>query len=200
MCACAVFMKRIGILGGTFNPIHIGHLAIAQVAQDKFDLEKVVFVPSYRPPHKKIANLASAKDRFNMVRLSIKSNPRFEISGFEIKKEGKSYTIDTVKHFRGLFPKKTKLFFIIGGDMAFDLYTWKDIKEILKRVTFIVINRPGHDDPKGKIKYLSAAMPGIDISSSYIRRCIIQRKSIKYLVPEGAFQYIKHHRLYRIHK
>ena len=98
-------MKRVGILGGTFNPLHTGHLAIAEFTQEKMDLDKVIFVPSSKPPHKRISHLASAEDRLAMVRLGTKSNPKFDVSDFEVKKGGKSYTIDTVQHFREKFDK-----------------------------------------------------------------------------------------------
>lgn len=190
-------MKRIGILGGTFNPIHIGHLAIAQTAQEKFQLEKVIFVPSNLPPHRKILRLASAKQRYDMVRLAVKNNPLFEVSDFEIKKKGKSYSIDTVQHFEEVFAGKTKLFFIVGADNFLELKTWRRIDEILKIVTFIVVNRPGYDIPKTRIKHHSVIMPGMDIAASYIRKRIKQEKSIKYLVPESVFRYINQHKLYQ---
>jgi len=189
-------MKRIGILGGTFNPLHIGHLAIAEVAQERMDLNTVIFVPSFEPPHKRLTYLASPEDRLEMVRLSIRNNSKFEVSDFEIKKGGKSYSIDTVHYFRKRFGPEAKLFFIVGGDSASDLHTWKKIDELLKDVSFLVINRPGHDECTADIPHHSVTMPGIDISSSYIRRRILQGKSIKYLVPEEVFRYIEMHKIY----
>ena len=190
-------MQRIGILGGTFNPFHIGHLAIAQKAQEQFGLDKVIFVPSHIPPHKKIINLAPAQDRYKMAAWAIKDNPLFGISDVEIKREGKSYTIDTLKYFRDILPKNTKLFFIVGEDTFPTLAGWKDIQEILKLVTFIVVNRPGYKKERSPIKHLSVTMHGINISSSYLRRRIAQGKSIKYLVPESVFRYIEEHKLYK---
>ena len=193
-------MRRIGVLGGTFNPVHIGHLAIAQMAQETMHLEKVIFVPSNWPPHKKGYRIAPARDRYHMVRLAIRGNPNLKISDFEIKKEGKSYTIDTLWHFRRIFPKDTKLFFIIGGDTLPQLKNWKYIDDILKIATFIVVNRPGQfKKSKGiKIKYYSVSMPGIDISSSYVRRRIAEGKTTKYFVQDNVLAYIKKHRLYKI--
>ena len=190
-------MKKIGVFGGTFNPIHIGHLAIARSAQEKFNLEKVIFVPCHYPPHKRVSRLVSAQDRFNMVRLGIKDNPCFDISDFEIKKEGKSYSIDTVKYFRGKFSDKTKLFFIIGEDTFSDISSWKAIDEILKIVSFIVVNRPGYAACMPKVKHHSIISPGIDISGSYLRRHIREGKNVKYLVPEDVLKYINHHKLYK---
>jgi len=193
-------MKRIGVLGGTFNPIHIGHLAIAQTAQEAMRLQKVIFVPSNWPPHKSAQTLAPAHHRYNMVRLAIKGNPYFGASDFEIKKEGKSYTIDSLWYFRRIFPRDTKVFFIIGGDMLPQLKNWKYIEDILKIATFIVVNRPGEFRKSHgiKIDYCSVSMPGIDISSSYIRGRIAQNKTIKYFVPESVIRYIKKHHLYRL--
>ncbi|MEW5895490.1 MAG: nicotinate-nucleotide adenylyltransferase [Candidatus Omnitrophota bacterium] len=189
-------MKKIGILGGTFNPLHIGHLAIAQAAQEKMGLDKIIFVPSAQPPHKRITHLASAQDRLEMVCLSIKNNPNFDFSDYEVRKGGKSYTVDTVKHFYEEFGAGTKLFFILGGDAACQLHTWRRVSEIIKYVTFIVVNRPGHDDCVSKIPHHSITMPGLDISSSYVRGRILQGKSIKYLVPEEVFRYIESHKIY----
>lgn len=189
-------MKRIGILGGTFNPLHIGHLAMAEAAQDRMGLERVIFVPCAEPPHKRLTRLAPAKDRLEMIRLSIKKDPGFEVSDFEVKKGGKSYSIDTVRYFHEKFGDKAELFFIVGGDSAAYLRSWKQIDELLEIVSFVVINRPGHDDCAADVPHHSVVMPGIDIASSYIRRRIHQGKSIKYLVPEEVFRYIEGHKIY----
>ncbi len=191
-------MKRIGIFGGTFNPIHIGHLAVAQAAQEAMRLDKVIFVPSNWPPHKNTDTLAAAKHRFNMVRLAIKDNPRFAICDFEIRREEKSYTIDTLGYFRRVLPAKSKLFFIIGGDTLPHLKSWRYIADILKLVTFIVANRPGQFKKSSgkKIDYHAITMQGIDISSSYLRRRIAEGKTVKYYVVDSVLRYIKGHRLY----
>ncbi|HSA30423.1 MAG TPA: nicotinate-nucleotide adenylyltransferase [Candidatus Omnitrophota bacterium] len=188
-------MKRIGILGGTFNPLHIGHLAIAEVAQEQMGLDKVIFVPSYLPPHKRIANLAPADDRLEMIRISIRKNPKFDVSDFEVQRGGKSYSIETVRYFQKEFPE-ARLFFIVGGDSAAFLHTWKNVDEILKIVSFVVVNRPGHDECEASIPHHSVILPGIDISSSYVRRRLTQGKSIKYLVPDEVLRYIEQHKLY----
>lgn len=190
-------MKRIGVLGGTFNPIHMGHLAIAQMAQERFVLEKVIFVPCNLPPHKRVENLAPARDRYHMVRLAIKGHPLFDISDFEVKRRGKSYTIDTLEYLRDIYPPKTKIFFIIGGDSFPYLETWRRIEDILDLASFIVVNRPGYRRKRTGIPHHSVIMPGIDISSSFLRRRVAQGKSIKYLVPDAVFQYINQQKLYR---
>lgn len=190
-------MTRIGVLGGTFNPIHIGHLAIAQMAKEKIRLDKVIFVPSNWPPHKRAKGIASAEDRYKMVQLAITGNPYFSISDFEIKKKGKSYTIDTLRYFRGKFSKDTKLFFIIGGDLLPQLNEWRYIDEILKIASFIVVNRPGQIRKIKGVRYHAVSMPGIDISSSYLRQRHIKGSSIKYFVPDQVIDYIKRHKLYK---
>lgn len=189
-------MKRIGFFGGTFNPIHMGHLAIAQMAQETFKLDKVIFIPSHQPPHKNIAPLASAKERYNLVKLAVAGNDLFEVSDVETKRVGKSYTIDTLQHFCKVY-SKAKLFFIVGGDSFATLPKWKNIDEILKLITFIVVNRPGYHASKKNIKHLTVNKPGIDISSSYLRNRIESGKSVRYLVPEVIFHYIEKHGLYK---
>jgi nicotinate-nucleotide adenylyltransferase len=190
-------MKRIGIIGGTFNPIHIGHLTIAQMVSEQLQLDKVFFVPSNLPPHKSSKSVASAKDRCHMRHLAIKGNTRFEISDFEIKKKGKSFSIDTVNYFRDIHPRGTKLFFIIGSDLLATLHTWKRINEILKIVTFVAVNRPGYKERKSKIKVKSVTTAGLHTSSSYVRRRIISGKTVKYLVPDSVLTYIKQKKLYK---
>ena len=190
-------MKRIGFFGGTFNPIHMGHLAIAQMAQETFKLDKVIFIPSHQPPHKNIAPLAPAKDRYKMVRLAVAGNNNFEVTDVETLRVGKSYTIDTLRYFRKIYSAKAKLFFIIGGDSFSTLPKWKNIDEILKLVTFIVVNRPGFHASNKNIKHLTVTKPGIDISSSYLRSRIESGKSVRYLVPEAIFHYIEKNGLYK---
>ena len=191
-------MNRIGILGGTFNPIHVGHLVAAQVAQEEMRLDQVIFVPSFLPPHKTEKNLASAADRLAMVRLAIRDNPKFTVSDFEIKKGGKSYSIDTVRFFRKKFPQSSTLFFIIGADELNALKGWKDINELVNLVSFIAVNRPGYK-PAGRklIKHESVEMPAIDLSSSLIRNRAAAGKSTRFLVPDRVALYIEKAGLYQ---
>ena len=142
--------------------------------------------------------MASAEDRLKMARLAIRGNPYFETSTFEIDKPGKSFTVDTVRHFREKTPSSTQLYFIVGGDNAHELNTWKDINQIIKMVTFIVVNRPGHKRrvPKG-IKHISITMPGVQVSASYIRDCIRTGKSVQYFLRDNVVRYIKKKNLYR---
>ncbi|MDP3142428.1 MAG: nicotinate-nucleotide adenylyltransferase, partial [Candidatus Omnitrophota bacterium] len=135
---------KIGILGGTFNPLHVGHLAIAEAIRDKINLDKVIFVPSYIPPHKSKIKLAAAGMRFKMVKAGIKGNPNFSVSDSEIIRQGKSYSVDTLRYFRKLYRRKAKLYFIIGADSLPELKTWREIRAILKLARFVVVNRPGY--------------------------------------------------------
>ncbi len=189
-------MRRVGVLGGTFNPIHIGHLAIAEMAREKVGLEKVIFVPSYLPPHKSSRIVAPSRDRYRMAQMATANNLLFEISDFEINKKGPSYTIDTMWHFRRLYPQDVRLYFIIGGDTLPQLKKWKYIEDILKIATFIVVNRPGQYRKTKGIKYRSVTMPSIDISSSYVRRRIALSKTVRYFVPDKVVDYIGRHKLY----
>jgi nicotinate-nucleotide adenylyltransferase len=188
-------MERIGVLGGTFNPIHVGHLAIAQMALERMHLTRVIFMPAYMPPHKNLHAVAGAKHRYHMVRLAIEGNASFEISDFEIAKKGKSYTIDTMTYLRKEYPG-AKLYFIIGGDTLSQLPSWRYIDEIQKIAEFIVVNRPGCVKKGQDIKHHSVIMPGIDISSSYVRMRLFQRRTIRYFVPDNVLHYIKENHLY----
>lgn len=186
---------KIGILGGTFNPIHIGHLIMAEEVREKLKLNRVIFVPAYLPPHKDNFDIASAAGRFAMVKLAIRGNKYFLLSDIEIKRDDRSYTIDTVKEFRKLYPQDD-LYFIIGSDLLKYLEDWKDLDEIIKMVKFIVATRPGY--PLEKIPSHISTIPirAVDISGFEIRRAIKEKKSFRYLVPEAVYRYIIREKLY----
>ena len=188
-------MKRIGILGGTFNPIHIGHLAMAQRACDALKLDRVIFVPSNLPPHKNDKNVISGRDRLVMVRLAISGNKQFDVSDFEVNRLGKSYSINTAIYLREHFPG-AKLFFIIGQDSLAMLSQWRLIQDLIKIVNFVVVNRPGVKQARSPIKVQTIHMPNLDISSSYVRKQIAAGKTVRYLVPESVRLYIEKRRLY----
>ena len=189
---------RVGILGGSFNPIHNGHLLMAQAALEGMMLDKVIFVPAFCSPHKTDHDLAPAKHRLAMIKAAVKGNRAFGICGEEIRRGGKSYTVETLRVFKAEDPK-AKLFFIIGQDSVTGLPAWKDIAAVGKMADFIVANRPGCDvrTSRAPVKLHKVVMPGVDISSSDIRRRVRQGKSIRYLVPDAAAVYISKHRLYR---
>lgn len=187
---------KIGILGGTFNPIHIGHLILAEEVREKLGLGRVIFVPAYLPPHKDNSDIARARDRFNMIKLAIKTNKFFSLSDIEIKRDGKSYTIDTVKELKKRHPRD-ELYFITGSDLLKYLDEWKDLADIIKLVKFVVATRPGY--PLEEIpSYISTVgIRAVDISAFEIRRNIKEARSFRYLVPERAFDYIVRKGLYR---
>lgn len=188
---------KVGILGGTFNPIHIGHLILAEEAHFKLKLDKLVFVPSFMPPHKSSSEVISAKDRLEMVRLAVADNPAFEVSTFEIDSKKRSYSIDTLKEFRGIYGEDAQLCFITGSDSLKDLFSWKNINDIFKISKFIVANRPGYpikDVPK---EVDTVVITPIEVSSEDIRKRLTEGRSIRYLVPEKVRKYILDHKLYR---
>lgn len=135
---------KIGVIGGTFNPIHYGHLFIASQAKECFKLDEVVFVPSSQPPHKGELNLERSEDRYRMIELAIKSNSDFSVSSVELDRGGKSYSVETVTEFQKKYGKDTEIYFVIGMDSFTELSTWKDIDGILKKCQFIVAPRPGY--------------------------------------------------------
>jgi len=186
---------KIGILGGTFNPIHIGHLILAEEIREKIGLDKIIFVPTYLPPHKNNTDIAPAWDRYRMIKLAIKRNPFFLVSDFEIKKDGLSYTIDTIKEFKKVYPKDD-LYFLIGSDLLKYLDDWKDLPEILQMVKFIVATRPGYPLEKIPAYISTMEIRAVDVSAFEVRQCIKNKKSFRYLVPEAVFRYINKNKLY----
>jgi nicotinate-nucleotide adenylyltransferase len=135
--------SRIGLLGGTFNPIHNAHLAIARQARETLDLDRVVMIPSGDPPHKPSQGLASAKDRYEMVRLALGSDPAFAISDVEVRRPGKSYSIDTVRLLQQEFGNETRLYFLIGLDAFLEFPTWREPVTLLRLCSFVILSRPG---------------------------------------------------------
>jgi len=202
-----VNVKRIGILGGTFDPIHNGHLIMAEIIRGAFELDRVLFIPSGNPPHKKNQTVTDAEHRYNMVCEALKGNPYFEKSRIEVDREGYTYTIDTLgilnEQYRGI----ADLYYIIGADVLYDLLTWKDYEKVFGICKFIAALRPGtgKEGFRERIKYLEdrvsasileAEIPLIEISSTMIRNRVKEGKSIKYLVPETVENYIKKEGLY----
>jgi len=187
---------RIGILGGTFNPIHIGHLILAEEALRILKLDKVIFVPCYLPPHKSSKGVISVCHRLQMVRLAVKVNSRFAVSDIETKVKGKSYTVDTLEKFRNKFSSATELFLVVGSDAREELPRWKKFGRILELARVVIAARP--DYPIGATSFKSRIMriPQIDVSSSEVRNRIKKKVPVRYLVPEPVRQYILEHKLY----
>ncbi|MBJ6724805.1 nicotinate-nucleotide adenylyltransferase [Geomesophilobacter sediminis] len=211
---------KIGILGGTFNPVHNAHLRIAEEARDNFGLDRVVFIPAATPPHKPTIGELSFADRLAMVQLAVADNPHFTVSDMEGVRGGRSYSIDTIRELRRLHPDDD-FYFIIGGDSFRDISSWREYAEIFATCNVIAVQRPGatfeslaqslpvaianqfcYDEPAKMLSHSSGcgvfALHGVllDISSSEIRALARQGRSIRYLVPGPVEQYIKEHRLY----
>lgn len=197
--------KKLGILGGTFDPVHNGHIYSAQAVYKAMELEQVIFIPAYVAPHKVGQDFAPAMDRYNMTALAISGCPYFSVSDIEIRRSGVSYTIDTVKEMQRLFPEY-ELYFIIGADSVPLLHTWNKINELLERVTFVAAGRPGYSHvidaaaaklgpvAYDKIKLLDT--PEYAVSSTEIRQRIRAGTSLDGLVPAAVEKYIKEHGLY----
>jgi len=187
---------KIGILGGTFNPVHIGHLILAEEAREKLGLDKVIFVPAYLPPHKDNGEIISAAERLKMVRLAIKGNPSFVVSDIEIRRKGRSYTIDTVRALKRTYLRH-QLYFIIGSDLLNYLSGWKDLKDVVGLVTFIAATRPGYPLEQIPAYIRTLSIRAVDVSAFEVRKCIKRGKSFRYLVPDQVYGYIRKKKLYR---
>lgn len=192
--------KRIGILGGTFNPVHYGHLLAAEQVRYHLKLDTVIFIPAMIPPHKKAVSLIEARHRINMLRIAVKGNPFFEVSDIEMKHKVKSYTYDTVHTLKKIYPSDTVLYFIAGSDSALTIKTWKNYPQLLRSCKFIAVDRPGYKLTGYRKKFCNQikiiSMPLLDISSSEIRTRIRKEQSIRYLLPVKVEEYIYSNKLY----
>jgi nicotinate-nucleotide adenylyltransferase len=187
---------RIGVMGGTFDPIHNGHLVAASEVADAFNLDEVIFVPTGVPWHKKA--VSSAEHRYLMTVIATAANPSFTVSRVDIDRPGVTYTIDTLQEVERLHPQ-ADLFFISGADAIAQILAWKDIEKIWQMATFVAVTRPGHqlelpNAEQAKIEILE--VPALAISSTAVRDRVIEKKPIWYLVPDGVVQYIAKHELY----
>ncbi len=195
--------KRIGIMGGTFDPIHYGHLVTAEAARHLFKLDQVIFVPSGRPPHKLSHKLTPASERLLMTLLATAPNQNFIVSDWEVQREQISYTYDTVRAFHQKFGDSAELFFITGADAVLEIMQWRQIDELADFCSFIAATRPGYrlDDfqasPKLTAKLGFLEVPALAISSSDIRGRVARSEPIKYLLPETVEMYIYKHGLYQ---
>ncbi len=200
--------KRIGILGGTFNPIHCGHLIIAESVRESFALERVLLIPSGLPPHKRDSEVIDPEQRYEMVRRAVSSNPFFEASRVEIDTVGYTYTVNTLQTLKKVYGDETALYFIIGADVIPELTSWKEFRTVFGLCEFIAVKRPGTWEKSAeetverlKSEYAArinlADAPLIHLSSSEIRERCSRGKSIKYLVAEGVEEYIINEGLYR---
>ncbi len=210
--------KRVGLFGGTFNPIHLGHLRGAEEIREVFHLNEVIFVPSSIPPHKRTEKMTKASHRLEMVRLAISGNPHFSVSDVEISRSGKSYSIETIKYFRDM--GHDVFFFILGSDAFAEIETWKEFQKLFSLCHFVVMTRPGSQEeacspPQAlapNFKYASEEeawvhvsgymlyfkqISFLDISSTKVRKLIEKNRSVRYLIPPEVQIYIQEHSLYR---
>lgn len=200
---------RLGIMGGTFDPIHNGHLVTAEQAFDDLDLDVVVFMPAGSPAFKQNKKVAAGEDRYAMTLLATSDNPHFLASRFEVDRRGVTYTVDTLSLLREIYPANVELYFITGADAISDIVTWHDAGRIGKLAKLVGATRPGYDlsharDAIGRsgmdfdVTYLE--VPALAISSSYLRERVRQGQSIRYLTPDEVGGYIHKHALYGAHR
>ncbi|MDD2568279.1 MAG: nicotinate-nucleotide adenylyltransferase [Clostridia bacterium] len=199
-------VKRLGIMGGTFDPIHYGHLVTAEAARSRFQLDEVVFVPAGHPPHKQKKKVTDAQHRYMMTLLATVTNPYFKISDIEIARGGISYTYDTVRFFKEKYNGKLEVFFITGADAVSEIMTWKKIDSLIRECNFIAATRPGYSFDNftsnnvfpqlliSKLAFLE--VPALAISSTDVRRRVENSEPIKYLLPETVETYIYKNALY----
>jgi len=200
---------RLGVLGGAFNPIHMGHLIMAQDAMELFELSQVLFVPCARPPHKPATDLAPAEHRLAMIQAALEGEWRFEVSDLELQRGDISWSVDTARELRNLYPT-AELVFIIGADMLPELHLWREIRTLLELCRFVTLARPGTDltalqqadlklEPPWPERLKQQIRMGhlVNLSSTDIRYRIAEGLSIRYLVHPAVDMYIAEHRLYR---
>lgn len=202
-------VMRLGIFGGTFDPVHLGHLLLAECAREQARLEEVWFVPAATPPHKQQRVLTNATHRVEMLELAVAGHPNFRVSLVEIERGGVSYTVDTLRSIRARHPG-AELFLILGADSLEELHTWREAAEICRLALPLVARRPNHTlvphesllqligpDKWQEICEHMIDMPQVDLSASDIRRRVAEGRSIRYRVPRAVEEYILSHGLYR---
>ena len=194
-------MRRVGVMGGTFDPIHHGHLVAASEVQAWFDLDEVVFVPTGDPWQKSNRDVSPAEDRYLMTVVATASNPRFTVSRVDIDRDGPTYTIDTLRDVRAEMPD-AQLYFITGADAIADIFTWRDVDELFDLANFVGCTRPGYAMDKATLDKIPAEkvtmleIPALAISSTDCRARTRRGEPVWYLVPDGVVQYIAKHDLY----
>lgn len=206
-------MKRasqaIGVMGGTFDPIHYGHLVAAEAVRARLDLDRVVFVPAGRPPHKADKPVSDARHRYLMTVMATVTNPNFAVSRIEIDRPGPSYTVDTVRQFRAEAGARARLYFITGLDAVREILTWREPDVFLRLCRLVAVTRPGYavrsvEALRSRLRAVAdeqpleiLEVPALAISSSDVRRRVAASEPIKYLVPESVETYIQKVGLYR---
>ena len=197
---------KLGIFGGTFDPIHMGHLAAAERVREQAALDAVMFMPAGVPVFKLDRDVSKGEDRLAMCELATKDNPNFDVSDIEVKRTGNTYTYETLRALRAYYPANVELYFIAGADAIITLGKWRNAAELTQLAHFIAMTRPGYSEDEAKrsvyvngerLDVTFLEVPGLDISSSYLRACVKDDRTIRYLVPESVRKYIMEHGLYR---
>lgn len=190
---------KIGVFGGSFNPIHMGHLIIAEEARWQCDLETVLFIVTAHPPHKKEPRV-DAESRFKMVEMAIDNEPDFRPSRIEIDRGGNSYTEETLKELQAAYPG-ADLYLIVGADSVLDFSAWKNPEAVIDMSHVVVVPRPGFDlsqmEPSLRAKVRVLEGPAVEISSTMIRQRLRENKTVRFLIPDKVERYIQEQRLYR---
>jgi len=191
--------RRIGIMGGTFDPIHHGHLVAASEVAERYALDEVVFVPTGHPWQKADAVVSSAEDRYLMTVIATASNPRFSVSRVDIDRDGPTYTVDTLRDLRAAYGEKAALFFITGADALSRILSWKDTEQLFALAHFVGVTRPGFELSAAHLPADTVSLvqvPAMAISSTDCRNRVAAGKPVWYLVPDGVVQYIAKRHLY----
>jgi nicotinate-nucleotide adenylyltransferase len=192
---------KIGLFGGTFDPIHVGHLIIAETVSSDFHLDRIFFIPAAVPPHKDSNRISPPDRRLEMIKLAIENNSRFDVSDTEIRRGGISYTVETIQWFQESATWKGGSFFLImGSDSLYDIRNWRNPAEILSSIEVLVIERPGFEKGRNKEKYSEkvkwVSVPKMEISSTEIRKRVYRQKSIRYWVPQKVEAFIHDRGMY----
>ena len=188
---------RIGVYGGTFDPPHVGHLIVASDAFEALELDRLIFVPAAEPPHKRGRVVATAEQRLEMLRSAVEGDPRFEVDDLELRREGASYTVDTLREMRDRY-RGAELFFVIGVDQMNELQSWREPREVARLACLSVVAREGEaPQPDTPFRYRLVPVTRIDLSATDIRRRVREGLSVRYLVPEAVGGMIERFGLYR---
>ena len=200
-------IKKLAIMGGTFDPIHIGHLMTAEEVRTEFDIDQVIFIPTGQPPHKDAERVTHSEHRYLMTVLATIENPHFNVSRIEIDRPGETYTVDTIEKIIETYGADIRIYFITGADAVHEILTWERVEDLMKICEFVAVTRPGYkrrqlkatveelkESFECKVHYLE--VPALAISSSDIRKRVEKYKPIQYLVTQPVEQYIQKFKLY----
>ncbi|MCR5004398.1 MAG: nicotinate-nucleotide adenylyltransferase [Clostridiales bacterium] len=193
--------QKIAVMGGTFDPIHMGHLMVAEIIRADAGMDRVLFIPAGEPPHKQGYQVLSGEERYRMTELAIQNNPYFEASRMEIDRPGRTYTYETLQMLEDQNDGSKEYYYILGADAFAYVPHWREVQKVIRRARFLVVRRPGHEivvpsEIEG-IRYQVVEAALMDISSTQIRGRIHEGKSIRYMVPENVRQYIEENGFYR---